>query len=541
MNRRQLLTQVLEAAGAYGGGAAPVTLPLAVNFSTLPDGALPVSLVGPTWAIASGKAINTPTTDGAELITNGTFTAWTGDTPDGWTPVGVSAPNREITQVDPANGHGGGGTGACNIYGDGATNIIIRQTVASATKRLRQTFSITKRTTGNGRGFLPESSFTAAGDFVVTSIVPSAATSIIQFYNLGAAIDNTIDNVSVQKVNFQTYFAYLNKTTETHVRVSAALRMTTYKQIGVFLNMDDPANPQNMVLAYIYDRNQSYKAIAMDKIVNGVQTNLVSVITFANNYGAGKELVLERLLGTDTFRLLYWRNDTTGVLMQFGLDQTVSDASIINNVYHGVLSTDPGISQNHAIDSLRIATEWHETFFVGDSRLTVTYGNAPLYFARETPIFEEYPTRVATSGHLMADVEAALPAAIAAWTSEPEYVFFNVGINNAATIVGNEAAFRTSMQNCLDLIHAAAADAKIYIMLVWARGNAAYQITVNAVDAEISTVLAANPTFCYSWADERVWLQAADDGAVMTSDGKHYSAAGCTEAARLGRVATGLS
>jgi len=55
-----------------------------------------------------------------ELILNGDFSAWTGDTPDNWTVVGEVGVDPEISEVAPNEGHGGAGTGACNIYSTGA-------------------------------------------------------------------------------------------------------------------------------------------------------------------------------------------------------------------------------------------------------------------------------------------------------------------------------------------------------------------------------------------------------------------------------------
>lgn len=57
-----------------------------------------------------------PDTLGAELLTNGTFAAWTGDNPDSWTVTGEVASDPEISQVGQSELHDGTGTGAANFY-----------------------------------------------------------------------------------------------------------------------------------------------------------------------------------------------------------------------------------------------------------------------------------------------------------------------------------------------------------------------------------------------------------------------------------------
>jgi len=65
---------------------------------------------------------------GAELLTNGDFSAWTGDNPDGWT-VYESPPTREVTEVGAGEGHGGAGTGLANFYNSDGGNVILYHTI----------------------------------------------------------------------------------------------------------------------------------------------------------------------------------------------------------------------------------------------------------------------------------------------------------------------------------------------------------------------------------------------------------------------------
>lgn len=45
----------------------------------------------------------------------------------------------------------------------------------------------------------------------------------------------------------------------------------------------------------------------------------------------------------------------------------------------------------------------------------------------------------------------------------------------------------------------------------------------------IDAIIADYPGRCYAGHDERIWLEGGDNGATMTYDGTHYSAAGQAE------------
>ena len=66
--------------------------------------ALPWAGVG-QYHNAGGKAYIVPT-PGAELLTNGSFAAWTADNPDGWTVYGEVGADPEVSEVGAAEGHG---------------------------------------------------------------------------------------------------------------------------------------------------------------------------------------------------------------------------------------------------------------------------------------------------------------------------------------------------------------------------------------------------------------------------------------------------
>lgn len=136
-----------------------------------------------------------------ELQTNGNFNAWTGDDPDDWTVKWEFAPNREISEVGPTEGHGGAGTGAANIYSDSATIVAMKQTITTVIgETYSLSFDVTKRVDPSVRvlgnaGALFDESFVAVGSHLIGFTAIGTSTDI-EFQNKTAA-DMTIDNVAV--------------------------------------------------------------------------------------------------------------------------------------------------------------------------------------------------------------------------------------------------------------------------------------------------------------------------------------------------------
>lgn len=87
------------------------------------------TFAGSSWA--PGKFGPAASFDAAtpELVNNGIFSAWTGDNPDGWSVAGESGTDPEVSEVGTGEGHGGSGTGMCNIYTSDGTYIQISQAI----------------------------------------------------------------------------------------------------------------------------------------------------------------------------------------------------------------------------------------------------------------------------------------------------------------------------------------------------------------------------------------------------------------------------
>jgi lysophospholipase L1-like esterase len=113
-------------------------------------------------------------------------------------------------------------------------------------------------------------------------------------------------------------------------------------------------------------------------------------------------------------------------------------------------------------------------------------------------------------------------------------VLLNFGVNDAATIPGvltvdGQALWVSQWVQLFDLIHARFPQARVFAARPWMRDGA--DSDYDTLAAGIAAAVAERPAFAAVGMDERVWLKGADDGATMTTDGIHYSAAGAAEAA----------
>lgn len=135
-----------------------------------------------------------------ELILNGDFSAWVGDDPVNWTVIGEAGVDPEISEVAPHEGHGGVGTGACNIYSTGV-DIWLQPTIPILTigKTYLVEIEVTKLTngiilfrTGNTD---PYTRITSEG--IHRFIKICAGDTVFTFRSLNIC-DVTIDNVSVK-------------------------------------------------------------------------------------------------------------------------------------------------------------------------------------------------------------------------------------------------------------------------------------------------------------------------------------------------------
>jgi len=165
---------------------------------------------------------------------------------------------------------------------------------------------------------------------------PTAALWISIITNApGAAGITLYDTVSAKPLTFSDLI-----TCEDYgvakAHVSAALTVTANKPCGVIACCDDPDNPQNYLLAW-HDRTNAH----LDKCVAGTITSLINT---AATYDAGTKIKIRVGAGAATNVALFYDDALIGA------EQTVSDAGIISNTYHGIFST----SSDSPVDTFEV-------------------------------------------------------------------------------------------------------------------------------------------------------------------------------------------
>ena len=272
---------------------------------TAPPAGGSLALIGPTWAIdGSGYAFNTPTL-GANLLTNGDMGSATGWTVgSGWAiAAGVA-------------------TKTAGAAGNLSQNVITNHRWYSATYTLvvtASTFGALFGTTAN-RGI----DRTASGTYTDTKRGDGTAAGGLRAITTTSA--GTADDMSMREITANTLFAYTDPGVANAIVAAAVQAWTASTQVGVFANMDSPANPQNFLLATLTNANHA----RLVKCVAGVYSDVVAE-TSITTFVANAKLEIRRPSG-NTYQL--WYNNA-----QVGTDQTVSDAGIISNTYCGIAST----------------------------------------------------------------------------------------------------------------------------------------------------------------------------------------------------------
>ena len=144
---------------------------------------------------------------GSELFTNGNFSAWSpANTPTGWVEYNESAGVRDLTEVAPGNLHGGGGSGALNIFSSsGATGV--SQTVATTGDLYEMLVDVTAYGStgvniyfGGSDGVL--ASLTAVGSYRMIGRSNSGGSACPGY--MGGAGGVTIDNTSFKEITRNT-------------------------------------------------------------------------------------------------------------------------------------------------------------------------------------------------------------------------------------------------------------------------------------------------------------------------------------------------
>lgn len=109
-------------------------------------------------------------------------------------------------------------------------------------------------------------------------------------------------------------------------------------------------------------------------------------------------------------------------------------------------------------------------------------------------------------------------------TFRTDRILINLGANDVGSLPA-EATWKANLTSIIDSFRAKW-NCVIYISRVWRRD---FETQCDTLATWIADVVATYPSGVYVADDERGWLEGGDDGATMTTDGVHYSAAGQVE------------
>jgi hypothetical protein len=310
---------------------------------------------GATWAVASNEAVNTPTTTGAELVTNGDMES--GDPPSSWTLslATLSSAADERT--------GGSGAASIDVARNGADSFLAYQTLTTVVgtwyvidgweKRIDTSHwaAITVRDSG-GTWLIDTAQLRSTSTSWVqkTGTFRAIGTSThvrLDCFSSGAdGTSNRFDDISVKVATLNELFTDIDDgSTSDYVAEIELDTVVAGTQAGMVLNLDDATTPANFIIGYHDGVNAK-----LDKCVAGTYT---SVISAAAAYAAGAKLKVHKQ-GT-SFELFY--NNA-----KIGSTSTISDSGIISNSKHGMFSTNSGNQLDNFTVNYRTHSSYDEEF-----------------------------------------------------------------------------------------------------------------------------------------------------------------------------------
>lgn len=313
----------LGQSAAAGGGVA---LPINLDFTALSDGALPAPLVGATWTIVSGQAVNTPTR-GTNMLADADMEA---ANLNSWAQHGAPTTREKTTAEKYA------GAQSLHIVPRVTATDGAQQDVSTTIGAFYELEVYGKDASSGGASCIvhnlqgtARNSNVAGTDWHLVHHTTMAHNSS-GFVAVGqSVVEGWLDNAGMWALDDTSLLAVTPETVA-DVTLRAGLRVSLYHQIGLQMNIDDPDNPQNFVRAYIYWYFAGIVICYLWKCVDGTFTKLIEGTA---NYVAGAEL---RLVKSGTTYQMFYNN------AQVGTDTTISDGSIINNTRHALLAPGGG-------------------------------------------------------------------------------------------------------------------------------------------------------------------------------------------------------
>jgi hypothetical protein len=305
-------------------------LPYTVSFAPLGSGPMPGWFSGTTWSVSSGVAINTPTL-GTELLTNGDM-----ETTASWTPVSCTL----AAVADPRTGSSG--SNSMGMIRAGSNWPAAYQNVSAVAGDFYLLTGWFRNVDVVDADLVLQNS---SGATALQYTQACAGTSWLSFRVGVQAIDTGLraryyanmtgkadgssarfDDFSLKRIDTGKVFGIL-PCTVTDVRVSAAMTIASQAAThsGVVINANSRVSPTNYIIGTLCGATGNSYAV-LRTVVGGTVTNLIAVVVSPI---AGATLYVQKI-GT-TYKLYY-----NGA--QVGTDQTITDANLVNNKFHGLFS-----------------------------------------------------------------------------------------------------------------------------------------------------------------------------------------------------------
>jgi hypothetical protein len=253
------------------------------------------------WTIAGNVALNTPTT-GGNVIVNGAFAADT----DWVHGVGWSI-----------------AAGVASIAGAASTDETAAVAPLTTNVWYQVTFDITALAAGSVGAVLGANVLRTKAS-IGTGLVSTGVATGTAFCLRGVAATLSIDNVACRALTLSTLVATVPVSSPdvlVELPITDGASNAGAHQVGIVVNLDDPANPQNFIIAYL----NGNAGVQLDEYVAGVRT--AKIAATAVTYSAGAKLKVVR---SDTSCSVYYNE------AQVGTTQTMTANT---NVNHGMLAT----------------------------------------------------------------------------------------------------------------------------------------------------------------------------------------------------------
>lgn len=160
-----------------------------------------------TDALATINVTSATQSVGAELLTNGDFSAWTGTypnrNPNSWS-VQAESGTTEISEVGSAEGHGGAGTGSANFWVSGGGNANMFQVALTVNTIYEVAGSLSLRNSGSLRVRDASGVYKDVPTAGAFKIINRASHAQFQLVALGDPCDVTLDAVTVKPLTLNT-------------------------------------------------------------------------------------------------------------------------------------------------------------------------------------------------------------------------------------------------------------------------------------------------------------------------------------------------